>query len=231
VLAALVGFGAGVCDAFDQTIQLSQQTFMLDFGQQSGTMPAVACADAPDVCTPEATVSIDTSSTAGVPSNVEVAVGCDGGSGLCYAQATTRAAQTLGVLQGDDLGDKIGRNGLSFVERVNIAYMIPANTLTFDIPQVDIYAGPAGSTRETDPGVAVVGSTAPIAAGVTASEPQFVTINDQTPARGVIENAIEDKQDFVFILVATPRMTAGTAVPAGSVQIQVAPSVTVGLPR
>ena len=121
VLAAMLGVVAGGCDTFDQTIQLSQQTFTLDFGQQSGTMPSVACADAPAACTPEATVNIDTSSVAGVPSNVEVAVGCDGGSGLCYAQASTRAAQTLGVLQGDDLGDKIGRNGLSFVERVNIA--------------------------------------------------------------------------------------------------------------
>jgi hypothetical protein len=230
VLAALICV-AGACDAFDQTIQLSQQTFTLDFGQQSGTMPSVACADAPAACTAETTVGIDTSSMTGVPSNVEVAVGCDGGSGLCYAQATTRAAQTLGVLQGDDLGDKIGRKGLSFVERVNIAYTIPSNTLTFDIPQIDIYAGPAGSTRETDPGVATVGSTPPITAGTTTSEPQVVTINDDTPARPVIENAIEDKQNFVFILVATPRMTAGSTIPAGTVQVDVFPSVTVGLPR
>src|SRR5262245_54036585 len=200
VLAALMSV-VGACDAFDQTIQLSQQTFTLDFGQQSGTMPAVACADEPAACTPETTVNIDTSTTTGVPSTVEVAVGCDGGSGLCYAQASTRAAQTLGVLQGDNLGDKIGRNSLSFVERVNIANTIPPNTLTFDIPQIDVYAGPAGSTRETDPGVAVVGSTQPITAGTIVSEPQFVTINDDTPARPVIENAIEDQQDFVFILV------------------------------
>ena len=43
-----------------------------------------------------------------------------------------------------------------------------------------------------------------------------MTINDDAPARPVIEHAVENKQDFVFIVVASPRMNAGNPVPAGA---------------
>ena len=42
VLAVLLGIPAG-CDVFDFSVSLQSQTFVLDFGQQSGTVPAVAC--------------------------------------------------------------------------------------------------------------------------------------------------------------------------------------------
>jgi acyl-CoA reductase-like NAD-dependent aldehyde dehydrogenase len=46
-----------------------------------------------------------------------------------------------------------------------------------------------------------------------------------------IEHAIENKQEFVFVVVANPRLDAGAPIPAGSVQIDVAPKLTIGLPR
>jgi hypothetical protein len=228
VLAVLLGIPAG-CGVFDFSVDLQSQTFKLDFGQQSGTVPAVACDAAADVCGSTLAVNFDTSSMAGVPSDVEVAAGCDTSSGQCYAQANARAAQSVGVLQDDDFSSKVGRNGLAFVQEIDIGYTIPLNTLTFDIPQLDVYAGPAGSVRETDPGVALVGHTQPIAAGVTTTTQLHMEITDDTPARPVIENAIEHKQDFVFIVVAMPRMDAGMPLPAGAVQIDVFPSIVVGL--
>jgi len=45
----------------------------------------------------------------------------------------------------------------------------------------------------------------------------------------VIEHAVENKQDFVFIVVASPRMNAGSTVPAGAIQIDIAPKLTIGL--
>ena len=228
VLAALLGIPAG-CDVFDFSVSLTSQTFKLDFGQQSGTVPAVACDAAADVCGSTLAVNFDTSSVSGVPSDVDVAVACDTSSGQCYAQANARAAQTVGVLQDDDFSSKVGRNGLGFLQEIDIGYTIPLNTLTFDIPQLDVYAGPAGSVRETDPGVALVGHTQPIAAGMTTTTQVHMEISDDAPALPVIQNAVEDKRDFVFIVVATPRMDAGMPVPAGAVQIDVYPSVVVGL--
>ena len=56
-----------------------------------------------------------------------------------------------------------------------------------------------------------------------------MTIDDDAPARPVIEHAVENKQDFVFIVVAAPRMNAGNPVPAGQIQIVVSPKLKVGL--
>jgi len=214
----------------DLDFDLTPQTFNLDFGQQSGTVPAIACSDATvqAACGDAPSFTVDTTSaTTGAPSRVDVALGCDG-NGMCFAQASARVAQSVAVLQDDDLSTRIERHALGLLKEVDVAYTVPANSVTIDIPKVDVYAGPAGSTRETDPGVAVVGSTQPIAAGAVITDRQHIVIDDDTPARPVIEHAIEHKQDFVFIVVATPVMTAGSPVPAGAVQVDIFPHIKIG---
>jgi hypothetical protein len=227
-LLALAAGGAA-CGLFDFDVDLAQQSFQLDFGQQTGVMPTVPCTAAAGACDTAATLNFDTSSAAGVPSQVDVSLACDTGNGLCFAQATARALTTVGVLQDDSFSSKVGRHALGFVKLADIAYTIPTNTLTFDIPKVDVYAGPAGATRETDPGVALLGSTEPIAAGTTTTSALHLIVTDDSPARPVIEHAVEHKQDFVFIVVASPRLDAGSPVPAGTIQIDVFPKLTVGL--
>jgi hypothetical protein len=236
VAAAFAGsFGGGGCsaDVLDMTVELTPQTFALDFGQQTGTIPTATCDDTvvQEVCGSGQSVAVDTSSTTGVPSDVQMTLGCDAGTNQCFAEAIAHASQPVNVLQDDALVTRIERNALEFVHLVDVAYTVPANTLTFDIPQIDIYAGPAGSRHETDPGVAIVGSTQPIPAGAVVSDPLHVMITDDTPARPVIEHAIENKQEFVFIVVANPRLDAGAPIPAGAVQIDVFPSIVIGLPR
>ena len=227
VLATVLGLLAGGCDVLDFDVDLAPQTFKLDFGQQTGRMPTVACSAAADVCGNMAALAFDAAAPSGTPTGVDVAVACDNAAGTCYAQASARAAQTMKVLQGDGVGSKIERHSLWLVKSADVAYTIPVNTLTFDIPHVDLYAGPAGATRETDPGVALLGSTQPIKAGTAITEQTHVGIGD-TPGRSVIEDAISNKHDFVFIAVASPRLSAGNPVPAGAVQIDVAPKLVVG---
>jgi hypothetical protein len=229
VMVMALAVAGAACGLFDFDVDLATQTFTLDFGQQTGTMPAVACDASAGACAGAASFNFDTSATAGVPSTVDVSLGCDTGTGQCYAQASARAVQTVGVIQDDSFSSKVERHALSFVKLADIAYTIPTNTLTFDIPAVDVYAGPAGATRETDPGVALLGTTQPIAAGMTTTEPAHLIVTDDSPARPVIEHAVEHKQDFVFIVVASPRMNAGNPVPAGAIQIDVAPKLKVGL--
>jgi hypothetical protein len=233
IVAALAIAAAASCgtDVFDVDVNLATQSFALDFGQQSGTIPTASCDDTvvQQVCGDAPTVAVDTSSTTGVPSDVEVQLGCDPGSGQCYVQASAHASQAVDVLQDDSLSSRIERHMLGFVQLADVAYTVPVNTLTFDIPQIDIYAGPAGSQRETDPGVALVGSTQPIAAGTVVTEPLHVIIDKDAPARPVIEHAVENKQEFVFIVVANPRLGAGAPIPAGAVQIDVSPKLVVGL--
>ena len=238
--AAMIGFvffaaAAAGCaaDVFDVSVDLTPQTFARDFGPDMGTIPTVTCDDTivQQVCGSGQSVAVDTTSTTGVPSDVQVQLGCDPSSARCFAQATAHASQPVNVLQDDAFVTRVERHALSFVHLVDVAYIVPANTLTFDMPQLDIYAGPTGARHETDAGVAFVGSTQAIAAGAVVTDPMHVTITDETPARPVIEHAIENKQEFVFIVVANPRLDAGAPVPAGAVRIDVAPSLVVGLPR
>src|SRR5262245_26896939 len=136
-LAALLVAIAG-CDWLDFDVDLAKQSFALDFGQQTGTMPTVACDASGGACSAAAPTNLDVPSAAGVPSSVDVSVACDTGSGLCYALANARASQTVGVLQDDSFSSKVGRNTLSLVKLADIAYTISSNTLTFDIPHVDV---------------------------------------------------------------------------------------------
>src|SRR5690348_4992977 len=85
-LAALA-VAAASCGIFDFTVNLAPQTFKLDFGQQTGTMPAIACDASAGACQNAASLNLDTSSMTGVPSQVDVSLGCDAGSGQCYALA------------------------------------------------------------------------------------------------------------------------------------------------
>jgi len=215
------------CGLLDTDVDLAPQTFTLDFGQQTGTMPTIACDANAGAC--GGAMTFDASATAGTPTEVDVTVGCDGSSRQCYALVNARATTTVAVLQDDAFSSKVARHALSFVELSDVAYTVPVNTVTFDIPQADVYAGPAGSTRETDPGVARLGQTEPIPAGTPLTETQHLIIDVNSPARSVIEHAVENKQDFVFIVVASPRMDAGSPVPAGSLQIVVSPKLKVGL--
>src|SRR3954469_15575833 len=169
---------AGSCsaDVFDVDVALMARTFVADFGSQAGTVPTVACTDAvaQQVCGAAPSVGVDTSSTTGVPSNVQVTLGCDTSTNKCFAQASAHLSQPVDVLQDDAFVTRVERHALSFVQLVDVAYTIPANTLTFDMPQLDIYAGPAGSTRETDPGLAIVGSTQPIPAATVVNDAQHI---------------------------------------------------------
>src|ERR1043165_3750240 len=82
---------AGGCsaDVFDVDVALTPRTFALDFGSQSGTIPDVTCtgAIAQEACGGSAAVGVDTSSTTGVPSDVQVMLGCDASTARCFAQA------------------------------------------------------------------------------------------------------------------------------------------------
>src|SRR5690348_12557538 len=81
------------CGLFDFDVDLAQQTFTLDFGQQTGTMPAVACDASAGACGGGTT--FDTTATAGLPSTVDVNLGCDDASRQCYAVVNARAATTV----------------------------------------------------------------------------------------------------------------------------------------
>jgi hypothetical protein len=224
VLLAAAAAGAAGCstDIFDLEVALDAQSYAFDFGKAQGTIPTVTCdPGAPSsICGNAPAIAVDPA--LGVPANVEVALGCDGASRHCFAQAAARVAQPMVVQAGD-----LAREAISYVRFADIAYTVPANSLTFAIPDIEIYAGPGGSQRETDPGVALVGTTAAIPAGTTIASEQHLIVDDDTPARPLIEEAIRNLDEIAFIVVVKPRIDAGGAMPAGVIKVNVYPRVIV----
>jgi hypothetical protein len=233
--ATLVLFSASLaaCDSdiLDVDVDLAPQSYSADFGASSGSVPVLAC-DPATAGTCLEGQSFGGTTTGGPVAGVEVEAACDAGSQHCFAQARARLAQEVNVLQDDAFVTKVERRAVSAVRRVDLGYDVPLNTLTFDVPQVDVYVGPAGSVTETDPGVVMVGSLAAITAGTTfvaVSDRRHLVLEDGSAARALIEERIQAKQAFAFVLVAAPRMEAGAPMPGGAFTINFYTRLSLGL--
>ena len=120
-------------------VALTARTFVADFGSQRERSRPSTCTNqvAQQVCGTSPSVNVDTSPSTGVPSDVD---------GRCSAatrartsaspQASAHLSQPVDVLQDDAFVTRVERHALSFVQLVDVAYTIPASTLTFDIPQI-----------------------------------------------------------------------------------------------
>lgn len=221
--------GAG-CDSnvFTVDVDLQQQVYHADFGANQGTIPLVACDPAvAGMC--GAAVEVAPVESNGV--RAEVQLGCDGTARQCYAQAHLVGANAVDVLQDDGFITKVERRSVTIVRKADLAYRVPVNTLTFDIPEIQIFVGPAGSLNPTDPGVVPVGTTARLPAGATldAASEGHIIVPDGSSAHALIETSIMAKQTMVFLLVASPRIDAGAVIPAGALEIDLVPRLTLGL--
>jgi hypothetical protein len=226
-----LALGGGCSDVFDVDVDLQQASFVVDFGSFQGTVPAIACdPNAPAACTAAAIGAQALVDQSGVgPADTQITAQCDAATSQCYAVAATHDAVSIEALTGDSLGAKLARRGTSFVHAIDVRYTVPANTLTFDLPSVDVFIGPPGSTVGGDPGVAAAGTLAQIAAGATFTVMRHLVVADGTPAHALVEDSVRAERPIVIILQASPRADAGARIPAGALQVQVYPRITVGL--
>jgi len=228
MLAALAA-GCG-SDILDVDVDLQRQVYSADFGNVQGTVPVVTCDPSnPAVC------SAATGVTEVQASNVNATVDleCDAGTARCFARTHVIGTNVVDVLQDDAFVTKVERKLILIVRDVDVKLTVPVNTLTFDVPMINIFVGPPGSAHETDAGVLPVGATQPLAAGtvVTDAGARHLIVDDESPAHAFIADSIMNKQTLVFLVVLSPRVEAGAPIPAGAFEVDLVPRVTLGLPR
>ena len=227
VLAACTA-GCG-SDIFDVDVDLQKQVYTADFGATQGTVPLVTCDPAgPEVCS--AAVGTTEFASGGVNATIDVA--CDAGTLRCYARAHVIGTSAVNVLQDDAFTTKVARKEINVVRNVDVKLTVPVNTLTFDVPMLNIFVGPPGSAREVDPGVVFVGATLPLAAGtmVADANARHIVVADDSPAHAFIAESIMNKQTMLFMVSLSPRVEAGAPIPAGTFEVDLVPRVTLGLP-
>ncbi|HEY5089007.1 MAG TPA: hypothetical protein VIK30_03515 [Polyangia bacterium] len=227
---ACVSLGASCSkDIFDVTVNLSSETYSANVGTQSGTIPTVTCDPAaPTACTGGQAADANGMVVTTGPATVGVTLSCDAATVRCFAQVNVRVVYPVDVSQDDAFVAAVAQRSISLVRLADLAYTVPVNTLTFEAPAVDIYVGPAGTALETDPGVVMVGSTAPIPAGTPVTAAQHVTIADGSPGRALIEESVQAEQPFVLMLTMGPRIEAGDPIPAGTFEVDLSPLVQLG---
>jgi hypothetical protein len=220
-------------DIFDVSVDLRPEAFSFDLGSPEGTIPTVACdPGAPDTCAVAGADTVQaTAATVAGPAQVQVSLGCDGGSGRCFAEADARLPLTVDVSEDEGFTGAAEDRAISFVRVADIAYTVPTNTLTFDVPTIDVYVGPPGVTSEADPQAAFVDHTGGISAMSPVSEPRHLVVTHDSPAGALIETSIRDRKPFVVLLVAKPHVNSGAPVPAGALEVDLFPRVTLGFPR
>lgn len=227
-LVAVSAAAAGCStDIFDVSVQLGSESFRMDFGSATGAIPSVACDQANvQVCGMGQVIAL-----ADGAGETELAARCDPSSARCYVEADTRVFYVVDVLRDEAFTSKVGRKVVSLVRMVDIAYAVPTNTATFDMPRIDLYVGPAEARAPGDAGVVLVDSVPAIPAGqsIAQSSPGHLTIADDSPAHALIESNIKRKLPFTFLLAVTPRLESGAPVPAGRMEVVLQPLLGLGL--
>ncbi|HET6281103.1 MAG TPA: hypothetical protein VFH73_09055 [Polyangia bacterium] len=228
VLLLVWVFGAAACsrDIFDVDVAFMPQSYAFDFGAQTGDLPVVACDADDDPCTGiSATLDSDDTIRA-------LRVGCSPTEGRCYVQADAELAVTLSLLEQSDFRTKVQRRGVELVRSIDLAYAIPVNTLSFVIPQVDIYVGPEGTRRFDDSGVLFVDSIKTLPAGAVTELPtHHLVVADHSAARALLADKIIQQQPFVFVLAMSPRLMSGQPIPAGLLTVELHPLMRLGIPE
>lgn len=230
VAVVILSTAAGGCnsDIFDVAVSLSSETYALDFGSATGTVPTIACDPSnAQACGSSQVIQLMPANGTG---EVDVNLACDATTDRCFAQAKARVTYTVDVLQDQGFTSQVGRRAVSLVRSLDLAYTVPTNATNFAIPEIDLYVGPPGTTQSTDAGVFAVDHTQPLPAGSAFTSPAMhLTLVDGSPAHDLIESSVKSETPFVFLLTSAPRLESGSPLPAGMLQVDIQPVLGLGL--
>lgn len=149
---------------------------------------------------------------------------CDAPSGTCALTATIESPpQTVDLKsQAPELQGYSNQTVLD-VTISQISYTIPLNTLNVDLPPIQLFVAPSGTTSASDPAAKKFGTVPAIAAGSTA--PGKVTL-DPAGQDAFVGFAHNFGTPFVFLASTTVVAAGGTPVPMGTMRVTITGQLT-----
>lgn len=212
VLAAACGLISS--DIASISFALPPKTYSFDTAKAGwnlppANVPSVPCTDDATCCSVATLASIDCSR-----------VICDGGSGTCALKVTVEAPpQTINLKKEAKGLERFDGQTVIDVTISKIAFDVPVNTLNVDLPPVELFVAPEGTTSTADP-LAVRFGTVP-------SIPSQLPVTDGSVA---LDKAGQDAfvgfahnfgTPFVFLARSTVVVPGGTPLPSGALEITV----------
>lgn len=227
LIASLVlGAATGGCGLIDIPITLQTQTYNADFGNASGTVTAVPCTMMQDPCTAAANQV-----AAGAAQNGATVTGvCDTATSTCTARVDATVAYPVNLAQDQSFTSSVAGKVVTVVKSISLKYGIPMNTVSIDLPQLDLYIAPQGVTKIPDSRAVLVDKIPAIARKKTLPENSGTIIIETSSAAGAIfvESIKNPAKPFTLLINTKPTVKANDPLPAGKMTINVTPEIIVG---
>jgi hypothetical protein len=224
----LVGAAGLGCGLLDIPIKLKTQEYQQNFGTATGTVPTVTCTAATDPCT-----SAATQVQGAVASGTTVTGSCDTAAMKCMAQLNATVSYPVSLQNDQSFATSVAGKAVSVVHSIALQYGVAKNTLTFNLPEFDLYIAPMGVTRVDDPSAVYIDKVPSIQKGQTSADDAASITVDTSSKAGVqfVYYVQNPSKQFVLLANAKPVVKAGDPMPAGEIWLHITPVITVGLPR
>jgi hypothetical protein len=230
--AALAG-----CSSLANTIGYSfdPQEFKEDLGNQSGTIPSVACKGVtPDPCAQVQSM---------LPMGATTA--CDTNANSCTASDEVRLSQMIDLSRAQTpLPSLVVTYGISAVTVDRVEYWVAQNSLDFATPAIDLYVAAAAAKDEKDTTARKLGTLASLPAkSMSCADPPDTTNDTRSSGAKICDlpldsDGVSALQDFIknykqapfqVIVHAVITATGGQPIPAGAIDLRVSPHATLSI--
>lgn len=216
----LLGAACGLIssDIAGVSFDLPSRTYPFDTSQAAwnsgtstafATVPTIPCAADADCCPLLV-------SAAGIDCSMLI---CDAPTQSCaFAVTVETPPQTVNLKDESPSLSKYSSQNILAITVSSISYTIPRNTLNVDLPPVDLFVAPLGTTTASDPAAIQFGTVPVIRAGSTSPG----TVNVGKAGKAAFENIAKNfGTPFVFLSRARVVVPGGTPAPTGALTLTI----------
>jgi len=193
---------------------LPVRTYSFDTAQAGwnlppASLPVIACSDDQICCTAAQLAGVDCGT-----------VICDAASATCALKVTVETSpQSINLKSEVPQLSSLGNQTFIDVTISRITYDVTSNTLNVDLPEVEIYVAPQGTTSTSDPNAAKFGTVPVTRAGTTISGGSVAL--DPAGQKALVGFAHDFGTPFVLIGKTVVIVPGGTPLPMGAIDIDI----------